>query len=366
MTQTATMRIMLNDVFKTNFSIFDNYDETVKKQQIQLINYIETIAYQLEKNLTDVNLFDIFPNNNNIILANEGEINNILINFERDNYFDKPEEAPEVKTLTEEQTAKIENVYKEQFTNRVQELERSANNEIARAQQSMRAYHERMTNASRFREDINRIKQDDCNPMIENLNSVLADERFTFDRFRNNYRDNDTIDFIINDDIINTHVNDRANINIRVNLGKMLMRLTFHNGIQLRVKPYKDNIYVSDHFHPHLDSGGDICLGNMGELFKEAQMNQDILGMFNATMAVLLNYNDNDPYKSLSYFAEKSEQIQPNGEQITIERVDRHQWHVCHHCESDIEVRFAPEGDSDYSEEQCDECEEYSEYEYVY
>jgi ssDNA-binding Zn-finger/Zn-ribbon topoisomerase 1 len=104
----------------------------------------------------------------------------------------------------------------------------------------------------------------------------------------------------------------------------------------------------------------------MKELFEESQRNCDIHEMLNVTMAILNNYNDGDPYIALPHFATASKQIQPNGEALTRDMQIRTQYHTCYECETEMEVEFQPEGDSDYASEECPECSYETEYEYYY
>ena len=92
----------------------------------------------------------------------------------------------------------------------------------------------------------------------------------------------------------------------------------------------------------------------------------NIHGMINAVMQVMLNYNDGDPYRSLVKFAEVSEQLQPNGEQMERDTSPRSQYVSCNECEYEFEVDFPTEGEGDYASEECPDCEYEGEYEYYY
>ena len=365
--QNPTMRVVLDEVFKTNFSIFDSYETIARTQQIQKLNYIETIASQLEKNLTGVNLFDILSNNNNIILADEGEINTALIKFDRSVYFTEPEEEHKIIKLSDVQLSAVRGVYKTQFENKKNDIEYSIKSCINDAASYHNRYTDYMSKANEYRQELDTIKMSDAEPMVDGLNKILADPRFEFEKFGNQRVENDTVWFKIKDDIINTHVNERAGINLRVNLGKMKFRLQFNAGIKLTVHCSENNLNYRGYYHPHIgNDNGSICLGNMKELFEESQRNGDIHEMLNVTMAILSNYNDGDPYIALAHFATASKQVQPNGEVLTRDMQMRTQYHSCYECEAEFEIEFQPEGDSDYAHEVCPECDHETEYEYYY
>ena len=353
MRQAATMRVVLNEAFKTNFSVFDTYDTAVKNQQILKFSYIEKIAHQLEKNLADVNLFDIFDNNNNIITADEGRINEILIAFDREKYFDKPDPVHEVIDLTEEQTKKIQDVFEKEFTDRKDSIQRAERDYIRRAADRMEQYQEFLRQASHSREQIKGLSLRDSAPMFDSIKKILEDERFQFEGIDGRNR----LKFAIKKDIINTNVNVKAGINTRVNLGKMRILVSFVSGLDARVYQMSDNITVEGHWHPHLNSSGSVCLGNVSEIYEEAVEQGNIHGMLDIVHAVLINYNEENPYVSLEGFAGRSSQVQPSGARIEDEEI---QEHSCHECDTSIEVHF---DGSDYAVHECSECGYEGEYE---
>ena len=290
--QIPTMRIVLEEAFKTNFSIFDGYDDAVRKQQITKFVYIEKIAHQLEKDLTNVNLFDIFSNNNNIILADEGQINTVLIDFDRTKYFKEPETIREPVNMSEDDLIKIQSSFDEKFKERIILIEKQIATSIRNAENRMTQYHRELRQASDNRMLLKTIQIADSSEMKEHLHTIANDPRFIFNGFSRTYTVDDTIEFIIDQDIINTHVNRRAGLDIRVNLGQFKAQLVFGSGLELKVCQYNDNLWYDSYIHPHISSGGSICLGNMSDLYAEAIEKTDITSMFNIMMQIMLNYND--------------------------------------------------------------------------
>ena len=373
MKHATTMNVVLQEAFKTNFSVFDGYDEAVKKAQIAKFGYIETIAFQLEKNLADVNLFEIFPNNNNIITAGENEINQVLIDFNREAYFNKPDEPHKIIEMTEEQLEAVKKSFNTQFASRKRNVTDSINSHIREAQNRMRAYHENMQHAAIKRRELETMTEGDATPLIESMKKLFTDPRFTFHKFSGYNHTNDTVEFITTNNIINTHENSRAGINLRVDLGKYLIKLRL-DGMRTFIYKYEENLVCDGNIHPHVSGDNNICLGNMGEIYQEAAMKCDVHGIFDAVMAVLLNYNDGDPYRSLARFSELQERNMRTAKRKA-ERAanggapssDRRYQHVdCPECDESHEVAFLCEEDGDYMEDECPECDTMTEYEYDY
>lgn len=365
-------KIVLNEVFKTNFSIFDSYEETVKKEQIKKLNYIEQIAYQLEKNLTDVNLFDIFENKDGIITADETQINTNLINFNREEYFGKPDPIQEIKKLNADQLKIINTVYLERMKRIKCQKEGEISSFISKALSAQRKCNTHMANASKIRQELKLITLESTEPLVNSINEVLKDTRFSLGNFSGNTERNDSIEFLINDDIICTHKNSRADIDLRVNLGLFAIQVKFDDGINIRVIKKGNNIdcHSRDYgniYHPHLGNDGEICLGNMSDLFMEAIQDFNLYKLCDITYNILMNYNDGNPFVSLINFAQTSQQIQPNGEKLElISSSNRDQYHNCPECEHEFEIEFPPESQGDFSQENCPDCEYTYDYEYFY
>lgn len=337
----------LEEIFKSNFSLFDSCAVDIRAEQIKKINFIEVMERDLEKNLKDVNLFDIIKNEDKLFTATDPEIIDALIAFDRGKYFVTEEIKREDVVLSDDQIKVIEKAYKDNMQTAIVNLERNIESNLDYAISSLTDHQNYMRQVSESRNKIEQLGPVDYLPFVKMINEkVLIDPKYSFSGFWNGQ-----MEFTINEDIICTHKNSRAGIDIRVNLGRMKFRLSYSNGIGLEVHKHKDNITSSGYYHPHISSGN-ICLGNMNDLFNEAMEKKDIHQMFEITRSILLTYNDGDPYRALHYFASASGQIQPNGESSHEE--DHYETHSCYECESDIEVVFE-EGNT-YENVECAEC----------
>lgn len=363
-----TLKITLDQVFKTNFSVFDSYDDDVKKEQIAKISYIETIAHQLEKDLTGINLLEILSNNNNIILANQAEINNALIEFDRAKFNNAPEiEAFVVKELNDEQKEKINKAYQRTNEERKRSFNSNIQSYIRDAERYLEEHNNYLAKVRTLRLELEAIGDVNSKPLEEAIDILMKNDKFEFLGFCDN-----SIEFAVRKNIICTYKNERTKVDLRVDFGILKLRLNL-SSLRMKCYKHKDNIQVRDGYHPHISSSGDICLGNMSELFIESRDNLDINQMFEVVFQVLTNYNDDDPYINLADYAENSRQVQPNGmnmrrnsQRSQSSGATRGQVHECPHCEYENEVEFLAEGDSDYAEHECSHCGAVEEYEYFY
>lgn len=367
MQENTTIKVVLNEVFKTNFSIFDSYEDIVKKDQIKTISYIETIAKELEINLVDVNLFDILKNNEIIITADNAEINKALLSFDREKYFGTTEEV-EIVELNEEQIKNIDVAYSTVLTRKIKARQDEANSNVRSAMDRLRQHKDYMKRAYDLREESKTLQVSDYSCIVEDLKKIANDKRFEL----LSVSDTGMVNILIKEEIINTYKNSRAGIDLRVNLGMFKIKVNLVSGLDFTVEMHRNNVECSNGefsgiYHPHLNNSGEICLGNMQELFDENRKDSNIFGMIDVAYSVLTTYNEDNPYISLAEFAQNSQQVQPSGEVLEApEQETRYQHQECPECEYEHEVTFQPEGVSDYAHDSCPECDYEYEYEYHY
>jgi hypothetical protein len=82
-----------------------------------------------------------------------------------------------------------------------------------------------------------------------------------------------------------------------------------NNQIEYRIKTvaHKNNIFAGGYYHPHVNSNGSMCWGNMNEPVQEAISNNNVAGMYVTTLLVLQHYNASSPYASMSQFIAAAE-----------------------------------------------------------
>lgn len=357
----SELKITLEEAFRSNFSMFDGFELDQKNDQIRKINYIETITNALEKDLKGVNLFELFKNENNLITATDTEINEALLQFDRTN-FNINIEPIVINELSVDDIKKLADIYKSRFTEQKGRLEGYITSRTRDASSYLSRYHTSMREASDYRNQLENLVIQDSTNLVASVNEIIHDPRFEFLGFIGN---NDILRFKLREDVICTHKNRHAGIDMRLNFGKFEFRLNVNNGYELRILRLENNIDRGSYYHPHINSEGQICLGNMTELFEDARSQGNLLQMMEVGYQVITNYNPDSPYVSLADFVEVSDQIQPTGI-IRNEDAEREQDHYCPTCDALISITFRPESEGDYMEVECTDCGSYHEYEFCY
>ena len=356
--QNPTINFEVGELLRTKFSLFDNYEPNVRKEQIKKVFYITDIAEQLGKNINGINLFKLLKNNNNIILAENNEINRALATFKRSDYVT---DAVAISLLDDTETKAIDNIYVGVFKRQIRTMDDLIETQLTQAAKSSRQQHTSLKEANRVRGLKTSHQKRDSSKITDGINRLLTTGKYQIVSIRG-----DEIELLIRDDIIMTYKKPMAGINLRVNFGKMAIKLSFSEGIEIIVQRYENNIPVGNnqYYHPHLSYKGDVCLGNMDDIYECALEEDDVYTAIDAIHKVLYTYYDGQPYHAIQTFAMKSGQIQPNGKVVEVE--PRQQERVCHECGEYITITFPAECDGDNINWECPECEHEADWEYDY
>jgi len=304
---TCDAKLILSEVYKTKFSIFDSLGAEEKLKQIDLVTYIESMSQDMEKDLTDVNLFELFPSANNTLTLEKKEINKILLGFKRE---DLGLAEKIVYELTEKNIEAIKKGFAKRKVNQVENYE----NDINYNKDDIKSYYGNITNKIKAI----RVLQ----TKIDDINNGKNPE--IIDQIQNLFKDGLITEFISMDgdriclaspDIITTYKNEKAGIDLRMNFGQLKYSINLRNG-DFKCSEFKNNTDVSGHVHPHINSSGGWCLGNMHEVMQDAIRHLNIYDMINTGHLILNNYNHESPYASFEEFCKKSKQVQPDGKYV--------------------------------------------------
>jgi len=360
MEQKPTMNAEINQLFRTQFSLFQDYETNARVEQIEKIMYIQDIAGKLNKNIQGINLFELFPNNNNIILAEKTDINRILATFKREDFITEDEKI--VVLLDDDQASIIGETMKTFRDINETKIQSKIDSKIYDAQYYSNEYMRYLKEASTLRIQLENLKNNNSNFVVDGINKLLETGKYSI-----NSQTNSNIELLINHDVILTQKNTRANIDLRVNLGQFKIVVEYGSGsLNSYVRKHDNNITVHHFIHPHVENGtnGYVCFGNMDASYTDAVRELDVFKMVETIYKVLTNYNHENPYKPLSLFVERSEQIQSSGE--TFESEPRYQVHECHECSHEEEIEFRSELETNYVEYECADCDNYNEVEWDY
>lgn len=118
---------------------------------------------------------------------------------------------------------------------------------------------------------------------------------------------NACLSLVTKNDIILSHINPAANLNLRVNLGKFRVFIHFDE-MRLSVQTHGNNVVVG-HPHPHIGSEGTICWGDASSLVAEKRAKGEIADVLRLLASVLTNYNPGGPFVQLHRFVEAAAEM---------------------------------------------------------
>lgn len=144
----------------------------------------------------------------------------------------------------------------------------------------------------------------------DEIKDVLADGFYTFERYD---KDNKCV-YLITEPIVLKHKT--QHVDLKVPMGQYQVGIETTTSA-IWVNRYKNNLNEGGCPHPHVDSGGDVCFGNMYDEIARLQIDQKYGRMLQILRGILTTYNPDSPYRSLARFNEELAPPAP---------YDVHQW----------------------------------------
>lgn len=309
--------LTIQNLFANNFNEFNSLSATRKNNQIQKINHIDRIARSLEIDINTVDLKKIFPTNDDgSISASPREIQRILGNFDLTTYNEELAIELDNFELTSRQIGAINRAASTMRNNANSQVTQEREQLLRQIRNNRQDIERYSTRALEIRRQIENTQFTFGSEYIEHIKRIVQTGNWTLDTIGGR-----EITFITRNDIINTFTNPRAEINLRVNLGKFKLKIAYES-LNTNLQPFENNINTNGYTHPHFSAGGEACLGNMSEIFDDASSTGDLFTIIDTLHKLLVNYNDANPFISLARFAVESRQIQPNGECLTPDNIN--------------------------------------------
>lgn len=113
------------------------------------------------------------------------------------------------------------------------------------------------------------------------------------------------------------------------------------------IGPASGNMLCGDEYiHPHIQSRGNPCLGNVGRMLLDHMANQDVAQVIYTITEYLCHYNERDPFKKLMYWGVANPQDMPRMASISeYLEFDRGERRACGLSSSDCMVLHTMSGD---------------------
>jgi hypothetical protein len=268
--------------------------EEKRKAHILAVQYIELLASQTGTKMEPWDLAVVFGTgkSGHELVTDKTEINKI--------FFAKIEE---IKTKTPAQVFAIEARVAEQIdastrlnTDRIlNDLRRNRDRHILDATRAYERIANSLVEAHRIETSIMAVERREST--VSNQISQLIQENFwDFHELHGGI-----LKLSTKNDVVLTHKNPAAGVDIRLNMGRYLAHLNLST-MGLSVFPYEDNLILSGYPHPHITESGNICWGSASNTVHEKLPTGQVMDVFRILASLLVNYNDSNPYIALAQF----------------------------------------------------------------
>jgi len=292
----------LREVIRSGYKVFNRMSEEKRKAHILAVQYIELLATQTNTRMEPWNLLDVFGvGRGNEIVTDKKEINK--------RFFAKLEE---IKTKTPAEAFALEQRIIEQMdtltretTNReIANIKRDRDAAITRAVSRLSALNADLENAHAFEVRIMALERREST-VPQQIAQVVQENFWEFHQLNG-----PNLDLVTKSDIILTHKNPAASLDLRVNMGRFKVSINLQT-FALKVFGHENNLDVSTYFHPHVYVTGDVCWGNAAGTIGEKLPKGELKDVLNILASVLSNYNDRNPYRPLAEFQAKAKNDAP-------------------------------------------------------
>lgn len=291
--------ITINDIKLNNKKIFARQTDEQIQSNLSILNYIETLASQTGKNISSWDIKTLFSDPSNKkqsleLIKDKNEINKIF--FKQAESIKSPK--AEIELISKRISVDLEklnlvkdNVRIKSFESRIKDYE----SDIANYYNLINTH---MLRIFELKTEIEKICRVNPNEMITNeISEVLLLGFYEYKDFKDG-----VLYLTTKNNIINTLINKIAGINLRVNLGKVEVRLDLKN-MSVKVYPFEDNIMVDGiQFHPHVWQSREVCWGNAGTTIGKLKSTREIKKIFEILTVILTQYNPSSPVTSLATF----------------------------------------------------------------
>ena len=291
--------MLFKDIVATKYKIFSRMGEEKRIEQIDAVKYIFLIASTSGVVVSNWDCQEVFKSDRggaNEIVTSKTTINQRF--FEKVEALSVLSPTPPPADLVEAEKVALRNLSQRYIADMIARAENDAINRLRSAFDYQKSAQREIEIAARSRMSIAGLSGNTPN-IAEQVQTINEGSFWEYDGMEPGA--NLAIAMKTRNDVVCTHKNPSAGIDISVNLGKF--RATFDMGsVNLLVFGCGDNVAVGGYNHPHISYNGRVCWGNGQEAANKATANMQLVQLFTLLSSVLVNYNSGNPYRSLEDF----------------------------------------------------------------
>ena len=288
--------MLFKDIVTTKYKIFSRLGEEKRIEQIDAIKYIFLIASTSGVVVSNWDCQEVFKSDRggaNEIVTNKAAINQRF--FEKVESLSALSPTPPPASLVEAEKEALNRLSRRYIADMIARAENDSRNRLQSALDYQKSAEREIENAARARMSIAELSRNPPN-IAEQIQTINEGSFWEYESQEDG--DGLTIHMKTRNDVVCTHRNPSAGIDISVNLGKFKASFSMQNA-NLLVFGCGDNVETGGYKHPHLSYNGRVCWGNGQETANKACANMQLVQLFTLLSSVLVNYNSGNPYRSL-------------------------------------------------------------------
>lgn len=275
---------------------YKHITQTFGDQYIPSVKYIEFMAASMHKNIADWD-FSLFLTNDGKPYVDKSMINKRFM----EKLSDDAIKAPSIFKLTEEHARAVIELSSAHSMREKENLQAQLKQTSEHLKNLTISYQDYL---GRYRGLANKI--DAFVPQVETKFVSEIEKICSLGFFKWVGALNEHFIFETTSPVILSEVNQAAGINFKVNMGRFRVEVDPKNMFP-RVFRAEGNMIIHDLYHPHLDSSGSICWGNLNEFFQRSAKAGELLVVMNCIRDLISTYNRGNPFIQLIRFHYLSE-----------------------------------------------------------
>ena len=289
------------DITKNNFAAIIDPDSKRRLKQVNSLNYIMFLASSMGVDISQWNVKEVFTNNDGTIYVDKGHVNQAF--FAELDKLKSTAVYAGGETVPPDLAKALATISTRHGSGLVDKLSRSLASNYLHAESRYAVYIEKLKECARVNADLVRLRgEHGMNATVE-IQKIIDSGRWRLLSSIEDARDKNMVILGTTSDIVCRHANQRAGVDITVNLGRAQARITFREMPFIEVLRHGGNLVLADGWwHPHISTAGTVCWGNVSAEIDQFFATWNLSKVFEILNSVLNDYNPLNPYIALETF----------------------------------------------------------------
>lgn len=300
--------LTMAEIRAKNYNVFDSkIGDDLINRQVSSLKYIEHLGVTTGTDVSSWTPLPLFANSEGHIWKERTKINEVFFTY-RDKIKTEVPTPSGLSSLVEKECEALCVNFDKAFSKSIDKLIEREQASLVGIKNNIRSYQNEIDSQNKARftavatlAGFNQKKSEGLG-ISRDLKEVLAEGWWTLsdDPIKESIS-------LLTPEITLTHIRERQAVNTVVNMGRLQVDIAINvksSSFFVKIVKYDGNPLRGDYYHPHVNSGGDLCTGNMGNDLNKALAEFNLKNTTTIIKDILTNYNVDSPYAQLYKFEE--------------------------------------------------------------